>query len=392
MKWETVELGDCCEIVSGSTPDTNRKEFWGGNINWATPKDLSGLEGTYIDETPRQITEAGLKSCSAAMLPPYSVLFSSRAPIGHVAINTVPMCTNQGFKSFVPDINRLYPNYLYRWLRANVEMLKDLGNGATFKEVSKATVSRVRIPLPPVEEQKRIAEVLDKADALRQKRRLGLQKLDTLLQSVYLEMFGDPLRNSKGWRVAELREIGKVTTGSTPSSNLPNMFGGDIPFVTPGDLERTTGIVNRTLTKAGGERSRIVRSGSTLVCCIGATIGKVGKATNPSAFNQQINAIEWSSAMNDDFGFYLLKFYKSTIATLGASTTLPILKKSSFEKMKFPRPPIEMQNEFSEIAIKLESVKRSHERAGGIYQSLFQSLQHRAFSGELLSNHIVGNA
>src|SRR6185436_1721814 len=100
-------------------------------------------DGKFLSDTPRKITELGLRNCSSEMLPPNSVLFSSRAPIGHVAINTVPLATNQGFKSFVPDRERLDSRFLYFWLRANRAYLQSLGTGATFKELSKAIVARL---------------------------------------------------------------------------------------------------------------------------------------------------------------------------------------------------------------------------------------------------------
>src|SRR5713101_3447455 len=100
--WTTTRLDECAEIVSGATPSTSVEAYWNGHVYWATPKDLSGLEGAYISATRRKLSRAGLDNCGATILPPHSVLFSSRAPIGHVAVNTAPMATNQGFKSFVP--------------------------------------------------------------------------------------------------------------------------------------------------------------------------------------------------------------------------------------------------------------------------------------------------
>jgi type I restriction enzyme S subunit len=100
--WPLVSIKDCAKVVGGSTPKTDIAEYWDGVIPWTTPKDLSDLQGKFLADTPRKITEAGLKSCSSELLPVNSVLFSSRAPIGHVAINSVPMATNQGFKSFIP--------------------------------------------------------------------------------------------------------------------------------------------------------------------------------------------------------------------------------------------------------------------------------------------------
>ena len=193
MSWPTASLAEVCEIVSGATPKTGVAEYWDGDIPWATPKDLNSLEDSYIQDTPRRITAAGLRSCAATLLPINSVLFSSRAPIGYVAINRVPMATNQGFKSFIPDPTRIESKYLYYWLRANRLYLDSIGNGATFKELSKATISRVELPLPPIEEQRRIANVLDHANALRSGRRQALTYLDGLTESIFLEMFGDPI-------------------------------------------------------------------------------------------------------------------------------------------------------------------------------------------------------
>jgi type I restriction enzyme, S subunit len=163
LNWEHVELHEVCEVIGGATPKTGEPEFWGGDIPWVTPADLANLKGAYISGTPRMLTVKGLRSCAAKMLPADSVLLSSRAPIGYVAINAVPMATNQGFKSLIPDRSRLDERYLYWWLVSNKATLQRLGVGATFKEISKAIVSRVVIPLPPLPEQRRIASILDDA-------------------------------------------------------------------------------------------------------------------------------------------------------------------------------------------------------------------------------------
>jgi type I restriction enzyme S subunit len=230
VRWSAARLGDVCRIVSGSTPRTGVEEFWNGSIPWATPKDLSGLGAIFIQQTAQAITESGYRSCSTQLLPANSVLLSSRAPIGYAAINSVPMCTNQGFKSLVPNAERLDSLYLCFWLRAHHDYLQSLGNGATFKEISKATVERIVIPLPPLPEQKRIAAILDKADALRRKRREAIAKLDTLLQSVFLQMFGDPASNPKRWPVLRLEQVMRFRTGKLDANAaVPD---GEYPFFT----------------------------------------------------------------------------------------------------------------------------------------------------------------
>ena len=242
---------------------------------------------------------------------------------------------------------------------------------------------RSKNPLPPLSEQKRIAGVLDAADRLRAKRREALAQLDTLLQSTFLDLFGDPVTNPKGWEEYPLDHVAKVSTGNTPSSKLEGMFNGDIPFVTPGDLKETWVQTKRTVTKSGAESSRTVTKGATFVCCIGA-IGKMGKAVKTSAFNQQINAIEWKpEVVVPDFGLEMMRFFKAKIAKDGASTTLPILKKSLFQKIQVPIPPLPLQQRFAAIVEQVESQKARMRTQFTELDTLFAALQQRAFNGEL---------
>jgi type I restriction enzyme S subunit len=248
--------------------------------------------------------------------------------------------------------------------------------------VNASTLKHLKIPLPPIDEQRRIAEVLDRAEALRAKRRAALAQLDTLNESIFHELFSDPATNPKGWPRKRLSQLGTVTTGGTPSSAQEGMFDGPIPFITPGDLESETP-VKRSLTEAGAKESVTVRAGATLVCCIGATIGKTGFAAARSAFNQQINAVEWGSEVHDDYGFAVVRLFKPTIVGWGASTTLPILKKSRFEQIEVPVPPLQLQVEFGRRLEVLEKVKATHRRALTGLGELFAVLQDLAFRGEL---------
>ena len=225
-----MKLGECAEIHSGSTPRTNNPDFWDGDITWVTPKDLSKLKSKFISKTESKITQLGFDSCSTKLLPENSVLFSSRAPIGHVAINTIPMCTNQGFKSFVRKADLLDSQYLYYWLKANKEYLQDLGVGATFKEISKTVIANVEIPLPPLAEQRRIASILDQADELRQKRQQAIEKLDQLLQATFIDMFGDPVSNPKGWKKKKIKQVLTKLTDGTHHS--PPAMDEGIPYIT----------------------------------------------------------------------------------------------------------------------------------------------------------------
>ena len=168
MEW--VKLGDIAEIVSGSTPKTGEKSFWGGNLPWITPAEL--IEGRkFIYSTERQITELGVKAANLKIIPENSILLTSRAPIGKVAINKIAIYTNQGFKSIVPDPNKLDVEYMYFWIRQYNDFLQHLGNGATFKEISKKVIEGIDFLLPSLEIQKSIVSKLSHIEALVAKRR-----------------------------------------------------------------------------------------------------------------------------------------------------------------------------------------------------------------------------
>ena len=296
----------------------------------------------------------------------------------------LPLCMNTStirFKS-LNGVSELA--YLRHWLQSfefRSQITREV-TGIAQKNFGPSHLKRLRISLPPLAEQKRIAGILDAADALRAKRREALAQLDTLLQSTFLDMFGDPVTNPMGWPVGALRSLGQVATGGTPPSAKEGMFDGTIPFITPGDLESDQPI-KRTVTDAGAQASRTVGAGATLVCCIGATIGKIGKSTVRSAFNQQINAVEWGESMHAEYGCAVMHFFKPTIIAWGSSTTLPILKKSSFERIKIPIPPLNLQHRFAAIVESVEHQKVIQRAHLAELDTLFASLQSRAFRGDL---------
>lgn len=162
--WRTVTLGEAATVVNGGTPKSKVAEYWDGEIQWLTPKDMGKMEVREISETPRTISSSGLAKSSARQVPPQSVILSTRAPIGHLAINSVPMAFNQGCRGIIPG-SELDHVYLYYFLVANREKLDGLGSGTTFKELSATNLKSVELPLPPLEEQKRIVAVLDQAFA-----------------------------------------------------------------------------------------------------------------------------------------------------------------------------------------------------------------------------------
>jgi type I restriction enzyme S subunit len=390
--WPEVRLDECCEIVSGATPSTSIAEYWDGDICWATPKDLSVLAGAVISDTPRKITAAGLASCAADVLPPGSVLFSSRAPIGHVAINAVPMATNQGFKSFVPKPSRVEARFLYWWLKANRAYLESLGNGATFKEVSKAVVSRVRIPLPRLHEQRRIAEVLDRAEALRACRVRGLDRLKLMELSIVNEMFGSATAPQGPWKTRCLAEL--VREGDSINYGVvqpgPDVEGG-VPLVRVGDLidhrvshaclKRIASDVERTY-----RRSRL-QGDELLVSCVGS-IGVVALATRAErGFNiaRAVARVPLASSVNRVYiAAYLRtaqvqRYFTQELRTVSQ----PTLNIKQLSETRIVLPPLELQQGFAARMDAVDRVLAAQRESYRQLSVLFESMQRRAFSGTL---------
>jgi len=188
-KWEVKKLGEITKIESGGTPSTKKTEYWNGDILWLTPKELSNFEGIEIYDTERKITKLGLDHSSAKILPIGTVLLTSRAPIGYVAIAGKPMATNQGFKNFICDEKLLNNKFLYYFFKNKAKEIQSLGRGATFGEVNKEIVFNIKIPLPPLETQRKIVEKLSAVQEYKKKLIDQKQKLQELFESVLNKSF-----------------------------------------------------------------------------------------------------------------------------------------------------------------------------------------------------------
>ena len=185
-------MGDICEIINGGTPKTSISEYWNGDNLWITPKDMGKLKSVYVDDTLRKITAKGLENSSAKLLPIFSIILSSRAPIGHLAINKKPLATNQGCKGLIPS-DKVVALYLYYFLKKSVQLLNDLGSGTTFKEISGTKLSNVNILIPSIEVQNKAVKLLNnlakKTQYLESKYQQELNSLEELKKSILEKAF-----------------------------------------------------------------------------------------------------------------------------------------------------------------------------------------------------------
>lgn len=191
--WIKVKISDIGEVVGGATPSTKNEQFYNGDISWITPKDLSDFKGRFISHGERNITQQGLESCSTRLLPKNTILFSSRAPIGYVAIAKKNMCTNQGFKSVIPN-EKIDYMFLYYLLKYNKDRIETMGSGTTFKEVSGSTMRNIEVEIPrSITEQIKISNLLDAIDSKIENNQKINSNLEQQMQAIFVKMFGESI-------------------------------------------------------------------------------------------------------------------------------------------------------------------------------------------------------
>lgn len=394
MSWPLVKLSDCCEVVGGATPKREVPEYWDSpDVPWITPKDVSDLACPTLEDAPEYISEAGFKSCSTSMLPKGSVLVTSRAPIGNIAIAGRDLCTNQGFKSLIPS-ESVDGLYLYYCMKHSSQRLQALGNGATFKEVSKKIVEEFEIPLPPLSEQKRIASILDKADAIRRKRQQAIQLADDFLRAVFLDMFGDPVTNPKGWEVKPLGSFCSFQGGFAfkssdyADSGVPlvkisnvhfeNVEWEDISYVAEGFLASRSDFSLKTGDLVMAMTRPIIKSLNAV------KLVEIKERDIPALLNQRVGRFRrYEDVVARGFLKYFLysDYFKSEVEKLCSVALQPNVSSNQIESIYCYLPPRSIQEQFSRIVSSV-SVFEPKLKVAAI-ENLVTALSQKAFAGQL---------
>ena len=354
---EWVRLGDVCEIVNGATPRTGVPEYWGGDIKWVTPAELRSEIHTVFD-TAKHLTKAGFESASLRMMPAGTILLTTRAPIGKLALAGDEMCCNQGFKCLIcPEtVNN---EWLCRLLKHRVPELQAMGAGATFKELSKRAISDYRICVPPMETQIDIVKKLTKLDEVLANCRTLLSALDDLVKSQFVEMFGDPIANSNALPTKKLIDVVTMQRGY----DLPvtqRVGDGGVP------VYGSNGIV--------GFHDVSRRTEPCVVTGRSGTIGDVRFVQRPC---WPLNTTLFSSDTHGNnviYLAYLLKFFKLERFTAGSG--VPTLNRNLFHKELIIDAPLALQQQFADFVAEVDKlrfdVQQQIEKLEALKQSLMQ--------------------
>ncbi len=394
MKWSEFALGEITVTTGGSTPKRNQSEFWNGNIPWVTPTDLPmpGQGIAEVFETADYITESGLASCSTSLLPVGTVLFSSRATIGKLGIAQSPITTNQGFVNFIPK-PCLYNRYLAFALQHYTPQITLLAGSTTFKEVSRGSIRKFKIPLPPLSEQHRIVEILDRADALRKKRAEADAKAERILPALFIKMFGDPSTNPMGWVRGKLGDVvietqyGISTRANSNCEGVPILRMNNIDFLGRLDLSK----LKYVLLEERELKKHLLKTGDILFNRTNSKelVGKTGMWKGkmevvPASYLIRVR-VDTQQVMPQYIWTYMNMQYMKQILFEKARRAIGMANINAEELRFLPVmiPDISLQKSFSEKIAFLDRLSEHCSKLEEKINYLFQILLQHAFSGAL---------
>ena len=386
-EWIECTLDKLGEIVGGATPSTKCEDYYGGSIPWITPKDLSSFKGRYITSGERNITEKGLASCSAQMMPKDAVLFTSRAPIGYVAIASQSVCTNQGFKSIVVN-EKADPLFVYYLLKYNKDAIEAMGSGTTFKEVSGKTMRAVKVRIPlDVSYQKRIAAVLDSLDTKIENNERINDNLEQQAMALYRQMFVE--NNNDARRECRADECFDISIGKTPPRKEAQWFSmnpTDCIWVSISDMGRCGMYIADSLeylTHESVDKFNIkVVPDNTVLLSFKLTVGRVAITDGAMVTNEAIAHFKTDKPEINEYLYCYLKDFN--YQTMGSTSSIATAVNSKIIKaMPFVVPTdAELVSFHSATAPMFEMIK-TRQRENTRLAELRDSLLPKLMSGEI---------
>jgi type I restriction enzyme S subunit len=386
MSTNLVRIEDFCKTGSGSTPSRKQVDryYKDGSIPWVKSGELR--EG-IICETEESITEIALKETAVKSVPKGALLVAMYgATIGRIATLGVDATTNQAVCHLIPDSSIVDSRYFFYALYQKVSYWLSLGVGGAQPNISQQIIKKTEIPLPPIAEQKRIAAILDKADAVRRKRREAIRLTEELLRSVFLDMFGDPVTNPMGWPSLPLDELIAVTSGQVNPIEEPYC---DMLHVGGENIASNTGVIANCKTpKELGLISGkyLFEPGDILYSKIRPYLNKVAVIDFKGICSADIYPIRVNSKKIQTL--YLLftlrsKSFLDYVEKHSTRTNIPKVNRKALLRFSCLLPPIELQEEFAKFVAKIASMRKRLCTYGEESEDLFNSLLQRAFTGNL---------
>lgn len=389
----SVKVGDVCKFQNGGTPSKSHDRYFRGKTPWITGADIT----SPVVTTARSfITDEAIENSATNRVPAGTALLVTRTSVGKVAVAGVDLCFSQDITALTPSPNRLSTAYLIQFLKTKQAHFERHARGATIKGITREVVADLHIPLPPLAEQRRIAAILDKAEALRAQRRAALTQLDTLTQSIFLEMFGDPVTNSKSWNRIEMSGavVGKYGIKAGPfGSSLKKEDYAASGYRIYGQEQVIAGRFDIGDYYIGERKYQQLKScaisESDLLVSLVGSFGKVlivPAGIEAGIINPRLVKITPNQALvTPNFLASLLQHQtvQAEFQRVAHGGTMGILNAGLLKQLKVILPPIALQREFTRLVMAVEKLGMTQQASLASQDALFASLQYRAFRGEL---------
>lgn len=380
-EWKTVKLGDVCEIIMGQSPSGNSYNSKSEGMPFFQGKAEFGVRYPTVKKWTTEPSKISIEK---------DILMSVRAPVGATNINNMECCIGRGLCAIRADKKKIDYLYLYHFLNKNEKTIENLGVGSTFKAINRKQLDQFEIPLPPLPIQKQIVSILEKAENIKKKRNETNKETQKIIQSLFYEMFGDPVKNETGWDVKTISEIGEVISGSTPKTTSKEYWNGEVNWVTPAELIDGDNYyyyeTERKISQAGLKSigNRLFPVG-TVMLTTRAPIGKVAIAGNEMCSNQGLKNIICNDKLVHPVYLYVwLLTRKDYLNSIGTGATFKEISKKTVETVSLSVPPLPLQEEFAKKVQLIESIQSKQQFSTEEINTLFDALMQKAFKGDLV--------
>ena len=355
-----VKLSDVFTLQMGKTPSRNNPDYWNGNHKWLSIADF-GMNGKYINKTKECITDAAVAESGIKATPHNTVVMSFKLSIGKTAITVKDIFTNEAIMSFIDK--GTYPidvNYIYH-LFSGKDWSKGTNKAVMGTTLNKATLSQTTIPLPPIESQYQIADNLEKVSKLIDICNTILNKLDILVKSRFVEMFGNPITNSHNLPLKTLSELGELGRGISKHRprNAPELLGGVYPLIQTGDVANASLYIldyNSTYSETGFKQSKMWSKG-TLCITIAANIAKTAILTFDSCFPDSVVGFNANVSTNNIFIHFWFSFFQEILEEQAPESAQKNINLKILSELKVIVPPIELQQQFADFVAQTDKSK-----------------------------------
>lgn len=408
-EWKEYKVEEFAEVIGGGTPNTTIDEFWNGDIPWLTPKDLSSNTDIYVEKGERFITPDGLSNSSAKLLPPDSILLSTRAPVGYLAISKVPLTTNQGFRNLILK-EGFSSKFIYYLLKNNISYLQSNASGTTFGELSGSVLKSLKFKIPPLTIQERIADILGALDDKIELNQHMNQTLESMARALFkswfvdfepvyakmegrdyplpaeiMDLFPDELVDSelglipKGWGVGKLGEEFNIVMGQSPPGHTYNEKGNGLPFY---QGRKDFGFRFPIIRMFCNTPTRIAKPGDSLVS-VRAPVGDVNMAPFECCIGRGVSAIRHKSN-SSSYTYYSMLWLKGHFKQFEAEgTVFGSISKSDFSNIKNIKPPENIVVAFENIVSFLDKKVQNNYHQIETLKRIRNTLLPKLMNGEI---------